>query len=98
MNVINMNTSKTDRRTRQRFPTESTDLGIGMLTAESEDGAYEPVAAVPTIPEAREMTAGNLPRRMDSLERGDGLLCPVRYSVWARGYEGDYAVVATIEI
>src|ERR1700729_2627116 len=39
---------------RSRVIEETTELGIGMLIAESEDGTYEPVAPVSTIREARD--------------------------------------------
>ena len=39
----------TPTRERTRTITETTDLGIGMLILENEEGVYQPVAAVSTI-------------------------------------------------
>jgi hypothetical protein len=55
---------------RRNITDETTDLGIGLLIAESEDGAYEPVAPVSTIREAREMASNDLRGRM-----GDAAHC-----------------------
>jgi hypothetical protein len=35
--------------TREGTITENTDLGIGMLVAESKEGTYQPVGAVSTV-------------------------------------------------
>jgi hypothetical protein len=40
---------------RSRVIEETTELGIGILIAESQAGAYKPVALVSTIREARDM-------------------------------------------
>ena len=82
---------------RERLIGETTDLGIGFLIAESEDGAYQPVGAVTTILEAREIAASDMCLRMDRLEQGSDPMCPTRYLVWARGDRGEYATVAEIE-
>ena len=82
---------------RERVIGETTDLGIGFLIAESEDGAYQPVGAVMTIGEAREIVATDMRRRMSRLEQGSDPMCPVRYLVWARGDGGEYTTVAEIE-
>jgi hypothetical protein len=76
---------------------ETTELGIGILVAESENGAYEPVAPVSTIREATDMASGDLRRRMDSLENGSEPLCPARHRVWARDDRGEFTSVAEIE-
>ena len=82
---------------RERVIRETTDLGIGFLIAESEDGAYQPVGAVTTISEAREIAASDMCLRMDRLDQGSDPMCPARYLVWARGDGGEYATVAEIE-
>ncbi len=60
---------------RSRVIEETTELGIGMLIAESEDGAYEPVAPVSTIREARDMAREDLRGRMADLEEGGDHRC-----------------------
>jgi hypothetical protein len=70
---------------------------MGILVAEPEDGAYQPVATVDTIREAREMAASDMRARMSRPEQGSDSLCPARYLVWARNAAGDYATVAEIE-
>jgi hypothetical protein len=73
--------------------TDSTNLGLAILIAESEDGQYEPVGVVASISEAREIAASDLQGRMRRLERGaDPGLCPNAYKVWANGIDGDYRV------
>jgi hypothetical protein len=73
--------------------TETTNLGLAMLIAESEDGQYEPVGVVASISEAREIAASDLKGRMRHLERDqDPGLCPYSYKVWANGINGDYRV------
>jgi hypothetical protein len=67
------------------------------LIAESEDGEYQPVGAVTTIREAREIVASEMRVRMDCLEQGSEPMCPARYLVWGRGNEGEYRTVAEIE-
>ena len=76
---------------------DDTQLGLAMLTAEDEDGHYEPVAVVASISEGREIAASDMRRRMRRVERGeDAGLCPYEYKVWAYGIDGDYRVAATI--
>jgi hypothetical protein len=82
---------------RNRVIEETTDLGIGMLIAESEDGAYEPVTPVSTIREARDTASCDLRGRKASLENGGEPLCPARYRVWARNDRGEFTSVAEIE-
>ncbi len=72
---------------------DSTNLGLAMLIAESEDGQYEPVGVVASISEAREIAESDLQGRMRRLERGsDPGMCPWAYKVWANGIDGDYRV------
>jgi len=79
--------------------TETTDLGLAMLIAESEDGHYEPVAGVGSLNEAREIARDDFAARMLALEKGDDPLCPHAYKVWARGtnrkYQLAYEIAAT---
>ncbi len=82
---------------RSRVIEETTDLGIGMLVAESEAGAYQPVATVSTIREGREIAANDMRNRMRRIEQGADPLCPARYLVWAQGATGEYATVTEIE-
>lgn len=82
---------------QKRTIAETADLGIGMLIAESEDGAYQPVGAVSTIREGREIAASDMRRRMHRLDQGSDPMCPARYLVWAQGDGGEYATVAEIE-
>ena len=73
--------------------TETTNLGLAMLIAESEDGQYEPVGVVASISEAREIAASDLKGRMRRLDRDqDPGLCPYTYKVWANGIDGDYRI------
>ena len=73
--------------------TETTNLGLAMLIAESEEGQYEPVGVVASIGEAREIAASDLKGRMRRLERDqDPGLCPYTYKVWANGIDGDYRI------
>ena len=72
---------------------DSTDLGLAMLIAESEDGQYEPVAVVSTINEAKEIAESDLRGRMSRIERGDDPgICPYNYKVWANGIDGGYRI------
>jgi hypothetical protein len=80
-----------------RVISETADLGIDLLIAESEDGTYQPVGAVMTIREAREIAASDMRRRMFRLDQGSDPMCPARYLVWAQGDGGEYATVAEIE-
>jgi hypothetical protein len=76
---------------------ETTDLRIGFLIAESEDAAYQPVGAVSTIREGREIADNDMRRRMARLEQGSEPMYPARYLVWAQGDGGEYAAVAEFE-
>lgn len=76
---------------------ETTNLGMGILVVESENGAYQPVAMVGTVREAREIAENDTRNRMGRLETGSDPLCPARYLVWAQGATGEYATVAEIE-
>jgi hypothetical protein len=75
---------------------DDANLGIAMLIAEFGEGNYQPVAAVSSINEAREIAASNLCARMKELERGDEPACPERYVVWAQGHDGGYRQVKEI--
>ena len=75
---------------------DSTDLGLAMLIAESEDGQYEPVAVIANVGEAREVAQQDLQSRMDRLEHGESPLCPYEYKVWARGIDGDYRIAVEL--
>jgi hypothetical protein len=92
---------KTARQRAARAPTtgfaipltETTNLGLAMLIAESEDGQYEPVGVVASIGEAREIAASDLKGRMRRLDRDQETgLCPYTYKVWANGVDGDYRI------
>ena len=72
--------------------TETTNLGLAMLIAESEDGHYEPVAVVANVDEAREIASEDMASRMRRLEHGESPLCPYTYKVWANGIDGDYRI------
>ncbi|HXE62896.1 MAG TPA: hypothetical protein VN519_05115 [Bryobacteraceae bacterium] len=50
-----------------------------------------------TINEALELADGNSRRRMSELENGRETVCPARYAVWARGFEGAFQRVHEIE-
>jgi hypothetical protein len=75
---------------------DDANLGIAMLIAEFGEGNYQPVAAVSSINEAREIAASNLRARMKELERGGEPACPERYVVWAQGHDGSYHQVKEI--
>ena len=70
--------------------TETTNLGLAMLIVESADGAYQPIATVSSIREAREIANRDRMSRVEDLDRGGEPLCPERYVVWARGAKGEY--------
>jgi len=73
------------------------DLGMALLIAETEDGHYEPLGAVGTINEAREVAADDMRVRMRSLEKGGTPLCPETYRVWSRDDRGQYAVICQLD-
>jgi hypothetical protein len=75
---------------------DDANLGIAMLIAEFGEGNYQPVAAVSSINEAREIAASDLRGRMRRLERGGEPTCPERYIVWAQGSDGSYRQVKEI--
>ncbi len=70
-------------------------LGLGILIAESEDGAYELIAVVGSVDEAREVAASDMKGRIRELEKGGSPICVYCYKVWANRTEG-YVVVAEI--
>ena len=68
-----------------------------MLIAEFGEGNYQPVAAVGSINEAREIAASDMRGRRRRLENDqDPGLCPYEYKVWATGRDGRYVTAATI--
>jgi hypothetical protein len=75
---------------------EDANLGLAMLIAEFGGGNYQPVAAVASINEAREIAAGDIRTRMKDLERSGEPACPERYIVWAQGSDGSYRQVKEI--
>ena len=75
---------------------DDANLGIAMLIAEFGEGNYQPVAAVVSINEAREIAAGDMRARTKRLERGGEPACPERYVVWAQGSDGSYRQVKEI--
>jgi hypothetical protein len=68
-----------------------TDLGMGILAAGYESGAYEPVAVVSTVNEAKEIAESNMRARA---RRGDTTSVLI-YKLWAHGLEGRYLTVPT---
>ena len=74
-----------------------TQLGSAMLVAEYCDRTYQPIGAVETINEARELADDDMRVRMDELETGSTPACPEVYLVWARGIDGVYHVAERIE-
>jgi hypothetical protein len=62
-------------------------LGLAILVAEYETGAYEPVAVASTINEAREIAASH-----DAARTKKGLP-ELTYKLWAQGVEGRYLTV-----
>jgi hypothetical protein len=71
-------------------------LGLAMLIAEFGEGTYQPVGAVASIHEAREIAASDMRARTQELERGGDPACPERYVVWAQGADGSYRQVKEI--
>jgi hypothetical protein len=63
--------------------TETTNLGLAILIVESADGAYQPVATVSSIREAREIASRDRMARVEDLDRGGEPLCPERYGMGA---------------
>jgi hypothetical protein len=72
---------------------DDANLGLAMLIAEFGEGKYEPVAAVSSLNEAREIAASDMRARMKDLERGGEPVCPERYVVWAQRADGSYRQV-----
>src|SRR5947209_18963307 len=72
---------------------DDANLGLAMLIAEFGERNYQPVAAVVSINEAREIAASDMRARMKVLERGGEPTCPARYVVWAHGSDGSYRKV-----
>jgi hypothetical protein len=76
--------------------TDETNLGIALLIAEVDDGAYEPVGSVSSISEAREIASRDFALRQAKLQNGGESLCPAAYKVWAAGLDG-YLVAAELD-
>jgi hypothetical protein len=76
--------------------TDETNLGIALLIAEDAEGTYEPVGAVSTITEAREIANRDYGIRQGKLQNGGEPLCPAAYKVWAAGLDG-YLVAAEFD-
>lgn len=76
--------------------TDMTDLGTALLIVEFEDDSYEPISAISTLREARELAADDLRRRMGRLDAGQEPACPVVYKVWTRTSTGSYAVASEL--
>ena len=74
-----------------------TQLGSAMLIAEYGDGTYQPIGAVATINEGRELAEDDKRVRMRELAPGPTPPCPEIYVVWARGIGGVYHVAERIE-
>ncbi len=75
---------------------DDADLGLAMLIAEFGEGNYQPVAAVRSINEAREIASSDLRARTKDLECGGEPACPERYIVWAQGPNGSYRQVKEV--
>jgi hypothetical protein len=72
------------------------NLGHAILVAEDEEGHYEPVGLAATIAEAKYLAAEDFRHRLLALEADrDPGLCPYQYKLFARGFGGKLAVVAT---
>jgi hypothetical protein len=75
---------------------DDANLGLAMLIAEFGEGNYQPVAAVRSINEAREIATSDMRARTKELERGGEPTCPERYIVWVQGSDGSYRQVKEI--
>jgi hypothetical protein len=71
------------------------DLGLAMLIAEAEDGAYQPVTMISTINEAIEVASNDMASRMKDLEHEP--MCPAIYRIWSRNYDGEYSISCEID-
>jgi hypothetical protein len=81
---------------KQETINDDANLGLAMLIAEFGEGDCQPVAAVVSINEAREIAASDMRARTKELERGGEPACPERYIVWAQGPDGSYRQVREI--
>ena len=75
---------------------DDANLGFAMLIVGFAEGNYQPVAAVASINEAREIAASDMRAKTKELERGGEPACPERYIVWAQGPNGSYREVKEI--
>ena len=73
------------------------DLGSAMLIMETAEDQYEPIESVATINEAREIAESDMRDRMRRLEDGGEPTSPAVYRVWARDYQGQYAVICELD-
>jgi len=72
------------------------DLSIGILIAESETGQYEVLGPVATINEGIEIARHDYTQRLRSLDQGGDPMHVEIYKVWARNYDGEYAIAFEI--
>lgn len=75
--------------------TEDQDLGLALLVAEFEGGAYQPISPVSTLAEARELAQGDLRARAKQLATGLEPAC-THYRLWKRDDRGTFVVAADI--
>ena len=75
---------------------DDANLGLAMLIAEFGKGSYQPVAAVGSINEAREIAASDMRARTKDHDHGGEPACPERYVVWAQRPDGRYGQVKEI--
>lgn len=75
-----------------------TELGLAMLIAKDDDGATQPIAVASTINEAKDIAESDMRDRMHRLERREEAgICPARYTLRARGVNGEYRIAMTID-
>jgi len=72
------------------------DLSIGILIAESETGQYEVLGPVSTINEGIEIARHDYRHRLKTLDQGGDPMHIEVYKVWARNYDGEYAIAFEI--
>lgn len=72
------------------------DLSIGILMAEAETGQYEVLGPVSTINEGIEIARHDYRNRIKTLDQGGDPMHVEVYKVWARNYDGEYAIAFEI--